>query len=232
MMLRARVLEALGTVYDPELDEPITTLGFVGSCVVTDGGDVVGAPAAAHAAVRAELRVPDGRGRARRGRTRRRGRRGARRARGPLHGRGDQRRGRPRRGVRGGVPGRDDAASWTRCASCSSARRCWRARLGCARAAARRRLAEPEERRRALRWAICPTPGRRALRRAGAAARASRPTRASAFVTSRTARPLAARRAVAAPAHDAAVACPSRPTAPLPRSAEVRYGIPEEEVAA
>jgi metal-sulfur cluster biosynthetic enzyme len=37
--LRARVFEALGTVYDPELDEPITTLGFVGSCVV-DGGDV------------------------------------------------------------------------------------------------------------------------------------------------------------------------------------------------
>jgi metal-sulfur cluster biosynthetic enzyme len=36
---RARVLEALGTVYDPELDEPITTLGFVASCVV-DGGDV------------------------------------------------------------------------------------------------------------------------------------------------------------------------------------------------
>jgi len=33
--LRAQVLEALGTVYDPELDEPITTLGFVGSCVVT-----------------------------------------------------------------------------------------------------------------------------------------------------------------------------------------------------
>jgi metal-sulfur cluster biosynthetic enzyme len=38
--LRARVLEALGTVYDPELDEPITTLGFVGACVVTAGGDV------------------------------------------------------------------------------------------------------------------------------------------------------------------------------------------------
>jgi metal-sulfur cluster biosynthetic enzyme len=37
--LRSRVLEQLGTVYDPELDEPITTLGFVGSCVVT-GGDV------------------------------------------------------------------------------------------------------------------------------------------------------------------------------------------------
>ena len=40
MSLRARVIEALGTVYDPELDEPITTLGFVGSCVVTDDGDV------------------------------------------------------------------------------------------------------------------------------------------------------------------------------------------------
>jgi metal-sulfur cluster biosynthetic enzyme len=38
--LEARVLEALGTVYDPELDEPITTLGFVGSCVVTAEGDV------------------------------------------------------------------------------------------------------------------------------------------------------------------------------------------------
>ena len=40
MSLRSRVLEALGTVYDPELDEPITTLGFVGSCVVTAAGDV------------------------------------------------------------------------------------------------------------------------------------------------------------------------------------------------
>jgi len=38
--LHARVLEALGTVYDPELDEPITALGFVGSCVVTAEGDV------------------------------------------------------------------------------------------------------------------------------------------------------------------------------------------------
>jgi metal-sulfur cluster biosynthetic enzyme len=34
------VFEQLGTVYDPELDEPITTLGFVGSLVVTDAGDV------------------------------------------------------------------------------------------------------------------------------------------------------------------------------------------------
>ena len=40
MNLRSRVLEQLGTVYDPELDEPITTLGFVGSLVVTEEGDV------------------------------------------------------------------------------------------------------------------------------------------------------------------------------------------------
>ena len=40
MITRARVLDALATVHDPELDEPITTLGFVGSCDVSDGGDV------------------------------------------------------------------------------------------------------------------------------------------------------------------------------------------------
>jgi metal-sulfur cluster biosynthetic enzyme len=39
-MLRAQAMEALAGVYDPELDEPITALGFVGSCVVTAGGDV------------------------------------------------------------------------------------------------------------------------------------------------------------------------------------------------
>jgi metal-sulfur cluster biosynthetic enzyme len=38
--LETRVFEALGTVYDPELDEPITSLGFVGSCVVRERGDV------------------------------------------------------------------------------------------------------------------------------------------------------------------------------------------------
>jgi metal-sulfur cluster biosynthetic enzyme len=37
---RARVLEALGTVYDPELDEPITSLEFVSSCEVSARGDV------------------------------------------------------------------------------------------------------------------------------------------------------------------------------------------------
>jgi len=39
MSLRARAVAALGTVYDPELDEPITTLGFVAACVV--GEDAV-----------------------------------------------------------------------------------------------------------------------------------------------------------------------------------------------
>jgi metal-sulfur cluster biosynthetic enzyme len=38
--LQAQALAALAGVYDPELDEPITTLGFVGSCVASDAGDV------------------------------------------------------------------------------------------------------------------------------------------------------------------------------------------------
>jgi len=38
--LRARVLRALGTVFDPELDEPITELGFVGRCAVGEEGEV------------------------------------------------------------------------------------------------------------------------------------------------------------------------------------------------
>ena len=61
------VLAALGTVYDPELDEPITALRFVTSCEVADSGAVDGPAAAADAAVRAELRLPDGGRRARRG---------------------------------------------------------------------------------------------------------------------------------------------------------------------
>jgi metal-sulfur cluster biosynthetic enzyme len=38
--LRDRVLDALGAVYDPELDEPITSLRFVTACEVTSEGDV------------------------------------------------------------------------------------------------------------------------------------------------------------------------------------------------
>ena len=37
---RALVLDALGTVFDPELDEPITSLRFVTSCDVSADGDV------------------------------------------------------------------------------------------------------------------------------------------------------------------------------------------------
>jgi metal-sulfur cluster biosynthetic enzyme len=40
VITQARVLAALATVHDPELDEPITSLGFVGSCRVSDDGDV------------------------------------------------------------------------------------------------------------------------------------------------------------------------------------------------
>jgi metal-sulfur cluster biosynthetic enzyme len=38
--IRTDVLAALGTVYDPELDEPITALRFVSGCTVSEGGDV------------------------------------------------------------------------------------------------------------------------------------------------------------------------------------------------
>jgi metal-sulfur cluster biosynthetic enzyme len=38
--LEDKVLAALGTVYDPELDEPITALGFVGMCTVSGRGEV------------------------------------------------------------------------------------------------------------------------------------------------------------------------------------------------
>jgi metal-sulfur cluster biosynthetic enzyme len=38
--IRSRVLDALGTVYDPELDEPITSLRFVTSCEISADGDV------------------------------------------------------------------------------------------------------------------------------------------------------------------------------------------------
>ena len=40
MTERAHVLDALGTVFDPELDEPITSLRFVTSCDVSAEGDV------------------------------------------------------------------------------------------------------------------------------------------------------------------------------------------------
>jgi metal-sulfur cluster biosynthetic enzyme len=36
---RSRVFAALETVRDPELDEPITSLGFVASCIVSAAGD-------------------------------------------------------------------------------------------------------------------------------------------------------------------------------------------------
>ena len=174
---RSRVLEALGTVYDPELDEPITELGFVGSCVVTDAGRRRRAPAAADAAVRAELRVPHGLRRVLRRAPAARGARGDGRARGPLHGRGDQRGRGARRGVRGGVPRRDGRATSARCASCSGARRCSPARGACARRCWRagrargdRRAARGGPARHGGRGA-----GRGAARRARPAARCGRP---------------------------------------------------------
>jgi metal-sulfur cluster biosynthetic enzyme len=40
MTVRDRVMDALGGVYDPELDEPITTLRFISGCEVSADGDV------------------------------------------------------------------------------------------------------------------------------------------------------------------------------------------------
>jgi metal-sulfur cluster biosynthetic enzyme len=40
MTTRDRVMDALGGVYDPELDEPITTLRFISGCEVSADGDV------------------------------------------------------------------------------------------------------------------------------------------------------------------------------------------------
>jgi metal-sulfur cluster biosynthetic enzyme len=40
MTTREGVMDALGAVHDPELDEPITTLRFVSSCQVSDDGKV------------------------------------------------------------------------------------------------------------------------------------------------------------------------------------------------
>ena len=53
------VLEALGTVRDPELDEPVTSLGFVTSCTVSADG-VAGPAAATDVFLRAQFRLPDG----------------------------------------------------------------------------------------------------------------------------------------------------------------------------
>ena len=128
---RAHVLDALGTVFDPELDEPITALRFVD---LLRGGGRRGRrrpAAAADAAVRAELRLPDGGRRARRRAPAAGGRRGHGRPRGPLHGRGDQRGASPRR-RRSRTPSRArPRASSTRCASCSTARRSSHASRGC-----------------------------------------------------------------------------------------------------
>ena len=66
-MLRDAVWRALGTVLDPELDEPITDLDFVASCTVSGDGVGVGPPPAADVLLRAQLLVPDGRRRLRRG---------------------------------------------------------------------------------------------------------------------------------------------------------------------
>ena len=76
---RAGLMDALSTVRDPELDEPITSLGFVTARRDVRGWRRAGPAAAADLLLRAQLRLPDG------GRRLRRGRRPAR---GPARGSG------------------------------------------------------------------------------------------------------------------------------------------------
>ena len=128
---RAHVLDALGTVYDPELDEPITSLRFVTSCDVTADGDVdvrLRLPTPQCAPNFAFLMAADARDAVRR-----------------LpevgevtvvledHYTGDEinARRRPRRGVRRTPSPARPRVSSTRCASCSTARRSSRASRGC-----------------------------------------------------------------------------------------------------
>ncbi len=65
-MVRERVIDALAEVYDPELDEPITSLRFVSSCEVSPEGDVEVVLRLPDAAVRSQFRIPDGGRRAQR----------------------------------------------------------------------------------------------------------------------------------------------------------------------
>ena len=134
MSLRARVFEALGTVYDPELDEPITTLGFVGSCVV-DGDDVsvrLRLPTPQCAPNFAFLMAADAAAAVRTV------------ADGSVnvvledHYTGDEINAAVNRGegFADAFPGETAGRAATRCARCSSARRCWRARAGCCSGAA------------------------------------------------------------------------------------------------
>ena len=133
MNTRARVLEALSEVHDPELDEPITSLGFVTSCAVSPDGDVeilLRLPTPQCAPNFAYLMAADARNVLRRL---------------PEVGRIDVRledhytgeeinaASRAARVSQGRFRARPTTIIWTPCASCSSARRFSPARRGCAR---------------------------------------------------------------------------------------------------
>ena len=128
-----RVMAALDTVRDPELDEPVTALGFVASAVGVLRGGRERPLATAHLLLRAQLRVPHGRRRVRRGEC------GAGRAPGPRscwtttsprpRSTGEWRPG-PASSARSATR---PPPSWTTCARTSCARPCWPAPTGSAR---------------------------------------------------------------------------------------------------
>ena len=129
---RRAVLAALDTVRDPELDEPVTALGFVASCTVSADGDAevqLRLPTYFCAPNFAFLMVADAYDAVSGGAGRAPGRGGARR---PLRLRRDQRRGRRPGRVRRSPSAAWPTASWTSCAPTSCARRCWPAPTGSA----------------------------------------------------------------------------------------------------
>ena len=173
----ASVIDALAEVYDPELDEPITRLGFVSSCEVSRRRRRRGRAAAADAAVRAQLRVPDGSRRAQRRAPAARGPRGEHQARGPLHGRRDQRRARPRRRLHRCVPGRDRRRRPGRAARAVPAQGAGRAPVAAVRDAAEA-TGPPPRRSRHAASRTCPTTSpTRGGASSSAASSASRTTR-------------------------------------------------------
>ena len=175
------VLDALGTVYDPELDEPITALRFVSLLRGGGRGRRRRPAAAADAAVRAQLRLPDGG---------RRARRGAPAAGGAARSRSCSRTTTrateinaavgARRGLRGRVPGRDRRASsdalrelFQRKALVARQSRLLEPRCGADPGGRRRAGRAPRARRRPLPRAAPRARHRRVRRRAGVRAAAT-----------------------------------------------------------
>ena len=149
--------DALDEVTTPSSTSRSRARGSSASCEVSADGDVEVVAAAADAAVRAQLRVPDGSRRAQRRAPAAGGPRASTvDARGPLHRRRDQRRARPRRGLHRCVPGRDRRRRPARAARAVPAQGAGRAPVADVRAGCWAR-GERRAGRRHCRSRTCPT---------------------------------------------------------------------------